>query len=197
MMKRTQCLLASMAISALACSNAGAAMLDLAGTDMTVADVADLASYDGVTNSSATAATLTFNIADDQSYANTIGGNVAVVKAGAGTLDLGEVARTYTGGTQVNEGILKLGKHLSVAGTNDIRVANGAALDVCSPAALAASGIATGFPKIYIGGTGPDGNGALLNTQEAMTNKRLPHVYMTGDLLVCTVKRIDVDIVHA
>ena len=65
MKTRTQCLLASMAISALACSNAGAAMLDLAGTDMTVADVADLASYDGVTNSSATAATLTFNIADD------------------------------------------------------------------------------------------------------------------------------------
>ena len=180
-----------------ASANLQAAMLDLAGTDMTVADVADLASYDGVTNSSATAATLTFNIADDQAYDQTIGGNVAVVKAGAGTLDLGEVARTYTGGTQVNEGILKLGKHLSVAGTSDIRVANGAALDVCSPAVLAASGIATGFPKIYICGTGPDGNGALLNTQEATTNKRLPHVYMTGDLLVCTVKRIDVDIVHA
>ena len=143
---------------------ANAAMLDLAGTDMTVADVADLASYDGVTNSSATAVTLTFNIAADQSYANTIGGNVAVVKAGAGTLDLGAVARTYTGGTQVNAGILKLGKHLSVAGTNAIRVANGAALDVCSPAALTANGTATTFPSIYICGTGPDGNGALLNT---------------------------------
>ena len=106
-----------------------AAMLDLAGTDMTVSDVTTLASYDGVTNSSATAATLTFNIADDQAYDMTIGGKVAVVKAGAGTLDLGAVARTYTGGTQVNAGILKLGKHLSVAGTNDIRVANGAALD--------------------------------------------------------------------
>ena len=44
MMKRTQCLLASMAISALSCLNVQAAMLDLAGTDMTVADVADLAS---------------------------------------------------------------------------------------------------------------------------------------------------------
>ena len=95
-----------------------AAMLDLEGTDRTVADVADLASYDGVTNSSATAATLTFAIADDQAYASTIGGNVKVVKAGDGTLDLGAVARSYTGGTQVNAGILKLGKHLSVAGTN-------------------------------------------------------------------------------
>ena len=37
-----------------------AAMLDLAGTDMTVSDVTTLASYDGVTNSSATAVTLTF-----------------------------------------------------------------------------------------------------------------------------------------
>ena len=50
-----------------------AAMLDLEGTDRTVADVADLASYDGVTNSSATVATLTFNIADDQAYSKTVG----------------------------------------------------------------------------------------------------------------------------
>ena len=174
-----------------------AAMLDLAGTDRTVADVADLASYDGVTNSSATAATLTFNIADDQAYANTIGGNIAVVKSGAGTLDLGAVARTYTGGTQVDAGILKLGKHLSVAGTNAIRVANGAALDVCSPAALTANGTATTFPSIYICGTGPDGKGALRNTQVATTNKKLPRVYMTDDLLVCTSKRIDIDVIYA
>ena len=192
-MKRTVCFVGSAMASVAAC----AAMLDLAGTDMTVSDVTTLASYDGVTNSSATAATLTFNIADDQAYSKTIGGKVAVVKAGAGTLDLGAVARTYSGGTQVNAGILKLGKHLSVAGTNAIRVANGAALDVCSPAALAANGIATTFPYIYIGGTGPDGNGALLNTQEATTNKKLPRVYLTDDLLVCTLKRIDIDVVYA
>ena len=59
-----------------------AAMLDMAGTDMTVSDVTALASYDGVTNSSATAATLTFNIADDQSYGMTIGGNLALAKTG-------------------------------------------------------------------------------------------------------------------
>ena len=176
---------------------AGAAMLDLEGTDRTVADVADLASYDGVTNSSATVATLTFAIADDQAYVRTIGGNVKVVKAGDGTLDLGAVARSYSGGTQVNAGILKLGKHLSVAGTNVIRVANGAALDVCSPAALTANGTATTFPYIYICGTGPDGNGALLNTQENSTNKKLPRVYMTDDLLVCTSKRIGVDVIYA
>jgi len=178
---------------------AGAAMLDLEGTDRTVADVADpdFASYDGVTNSSATVATLTFNIADNQAYASTIGGNVKVVKAGDGTLDLGAVARSYTGGTQVNAGILKLGKHLSVVGTNAIRVANGAALDVCSPAALTANGTATTFPYIYICGTGPDGNGALLNTQENTTNKKLPRVYLTDDLLVCTSKRVDVDVIYA
>ena len=186
---------AVLAVAASATSSA--AMLDLAGTGMTVSDVTTLASYDGVTNSSATAATLTFNIADNQAYSKTIGGKVAVVKAGAGTLDLGAVARTYSGGTQVNAGILKLGKHLSVAGTNAIRVANGAALDVCSPAALAANGTATTFPYIYIGGTGPDGNGALLNTQENSTNKKLPRVYMTDDLLVNSVKRIDVDVIYA
>ena len=73
MMKKTKCVLAVIAAVMLV-SDAQAAMLDLAGTDMTVADVADLASYEGVTNSSATAATLTFNIADDQTYAMTIGG---------------------------------------------------------------------------------------------------------------------------
>ena len=57
--RRVKIVLTALSASALACSNAGAAMLDLAGTDMTVADVADLASYDGVTNSSATAVTPT------------------------------------------------------------------------------------------------------------------------------------------
>ena len=73
MMKKTKCVLAVIAAVMLVW-DAQAAMLDLAGTDMTVADVVDLASYEGVTNSSATAATLTFNIADDQTYAMTIGG---------------------------------------------------------------------------------------------------------------------------
>ena len=103
-MKRTVCF----ACSAIVVASAGAAMLDLAGTDMTVSDVTTLASYDGVTNSSATAATLTFNIADDQAYGMTIGGKVAVVKAGAGTLSLGKADRTFTGGTTVSQGKLVL-----------------------------------------------------------------------------------------
>ena len=60
------------ALAVAASANLPAAMLDLAGTDMTVSDVTTLASYDGVTNSSATAVTLTFNIADDQAYDMTI-----------------------------------------------------------------------------------------------------------------------------
>ena len=51
-----------------------AATLDLAGVDKTVADVAELADYDGVENSSPTLATLTFDISTDQTYSGALGG---------------------------------------------------------------------------------------------------------------------------
>ena len=196
MMKRTQCLLASMAISALACSNAGAAMLDLAGTDMTVADVADLASYDGVTNSSATAATLTFNIADDQAYDQTIGGNVAVVKAGAGTLSLGKADRTFTGGTTVSQGKLVLAENNAKAlGTGTVTVADGATLDFNG----ALSGAHGAISSVYAEGAGVDGNGALVNTGAGHVNKYLSSsgaLYLTGDLIFNPANRFDIGNVY-
>lgn len=83
-----------------------AASLDLNGAARTVTDIADLAAYDGVTNSSGgNPATLTFDVATDMAYAGTISGNIKVVKAGNGMLDLsGE--NTYTGGTQIDDGRL-------------------------------------------------------------------------------------------
>ena len=138
-----------------------AAMLDLAGTGRTVADVTDLASYDGVTNSSATAATLTFDIAGDQACDLTIGGNVAVVKAGAGTLSLGKADRTYTGGTRVEKGKLVLTPDNAKAlGTGTVTVADGATLDLNG----ALSGAHAGFAAVYAEGSGVDGAGALANS---------------------------------
>ncbi len=82
-----------------------AADLDLNGVDRTVTDVAELADYDGVKNSSDTLATLTFNVATDMAYAGAISGNIRLVKEGTGMLDLSG-SNTYTGGTEINQGRL-------------------------------------------------------------------------------------------
>ena len=175
-----------------ASANLPAALLDLAGTDMTVANVADLASYDGVTNSSATAATLTFNIAADQSYDLTIGGNVAVVKAGAGTLSLGKADRTFTGGTTVSQGKLVLaGNNAKALGTGTVTVADGATLDFNG----ALSGAHGAISSVYAEGAGVDGNGALVNTGANHVNKYLTSsgaLYLTGDLIFNPSNRLDI-----
>ena len=170
-----------------------AAMLDLEGADRIVTDVADpdFASYEGVTNSSATAATLTFNIADDQTYANTIGGNVAVVKSGLGTLSFGKADRTYTGGTTVAQGKLVLAADNAKAlGTNNVTIVDGATLDLNGALSTAHAG----FAKVYAEGTGVDGNGAIANTGANHVNHWFNSggLYLTGDLLVNGAKRFDI-----
>ena len=85
--------------------SAFAALLDLNGVDRTVTDVADLAGYEGVTNSSETQAKLTFNVATDMAYAGMISGNIRLVKEGTGMLDLSGDS-SYTGGTEINQGRL-------------------------------------------------------------------------------------------
>ena len=168
-----------------------AAMLDLAGTGMTVSDVTALASYDGVTNSSATAATLTFDIADDQAYDMTIGGNLALAKTGVGTLSLGKADRTFTGGTTVSQGKLVLATDNAKAlGTGTVTVADGATLDFNGAFSTAHGAISS----VYAEGTGVDGNGALVNTGAAHVNKYLTSsgaLYLTGDLLVNNQSRLD------
>ena len=173
-----------------------AAMLDLAGTDMTVSDVTTLASYDGVTNSSATAATLTFNIADDQSYGMTIGGNLALTKTGMGTLSLGQADRTFTGGTTVSQGKLVLAENNAKAlGTGTVTVADGATLDFNG----ALSGAHGANSSVYAAGSGVDGNGALVNTGAGHVNKYLTSsgaLYLTGDLIFNPANRFDIGNVY-
>ena len=187
-MKKAMMMLAAVAAGA----TLPAAMLDLAGTDMTVSDVTTLASYDGVTNSSATAVTLTFNIADDQAYGMTIGGNLALAKTGVGTLSLGKADRTFTGGTTVSQGKLVLATDNAKAlGTGTVTVADGATLDFNGAFRTAHGAISS----VYAAGTGVDGNGALVNTGAAHVNKYLTSsgaLYLTGDLLFNPSNRLDI-----
>ena len=167
-----------------------AAALDLAGVDRTVTDVADLASYDeGVTNSSSTLATLTFDISDDQTYSGVLGGKLKLVKSGTGTLTLDKADRTYIGGTQISAGKLKLAlDNPKALGSGNITVVNGAALDLYG----CLKSTNSGFPaNLYAEGTGTDGTGAILNTGYNHVNPAVQKLYLTGDLLVNRAKRID------
>ena len=96
------------AVAACLAGPAFAAMLDLGGGDRTVTDVSDLASYDGVTNSSETQAILTFDLADGvvQTYGGVISGNIRLVKDGGKSRLTLTAANTYTGGTLIKKGIL-------------------------------------------------------------------------------------------
>ena len=168
-----------------------AAVVDLNGADMTVTDVNTIA--DGVTNSSSTPATLTIDISADATLSADLSGSLKLVKSGTGTLTLSAAARTYTGGTLVNAGgKLKLANNSKVIGTGALTVVDGAAVDfngaiVSSPAS---------FPSIYAAGTGPDGNGALLNTGTAFGNNGFSQLYLTGDLLIKTGNRMNFINVH-
>ena len=161
-----------------------AATLDLNGVDKTVTDVSEIA--DGVTNSSDTLATLTFNISSDQTYSGVLSGNLKLAKSGTGTLTLGSATRTYTGGTQVSGGILKLSSaNQDGVGSGVIVIDDGAAMDF--------NGCATGSAHftvpIYASGFGPDGQGAILNSGANHT-KEVSDLYLNGDTTVNQAHKI-------
>lgn len=169
------------------------AVLDLAGVDKTVTDVSEIS--DGVTNSSETQATLTFNIPSAQTYSAVISGNIKVVKSGSATLTLGSATRTYTGGTVVKAGgILKLAANNPTGiGTGNLTIEDGAAVDFNG---CLASGGTEDFPAVYAAGTGINGGGALLNTGTQFSNNGFEHVYLTGDLLIYAKYRMNFSTVH-
>ncbi|HEV3445804.1 MAG TPA: autotransporter-associated beta strand repeat-containing protein, partial [Gemmataceae bacterium] len=94
---------------------AAAGTYDLAGFAQTVASITGAGT---ITNSSATAATLTVKNASDEAFDGVLSGNLALTKAGSGALTLqGTAANTYTGTTTITDGTLVLSKP---AGTNAV-----------------------------------------------------------------------------
>ncbi len=108
-------------------------------------------------NSSGTAGTLTLNVAGSYAFSGALGGNLALVKTGAGRETLSG-ANTYTGNTIISGGTLALSGGGSLASSSSVILAAGATLDVSavtggaytlgSGATLAASGLAVNAATI-------------------------------------------------
>ena len=181
--------------------------LNLGGVDKTVTDVAELAGYDGVTNSSGgDPVTLTFNVATDMAYAGTISGNIKVVKEGAGMLTL-SADNSYTGGTQINEGKLA-GTSNNPFGSDhannpiyvntDLTDGRATATDTSTAVVFAKAGTSASAPQTYgypitcsawsnhggrPGGTGT-GSGTLYNIALAENNIKLTGDITGGDISI-------------
>lgn len=152
-------------------ATANVGTFDLSGFNQTIAGLASIEGTNAtiarntVTNSSATAATLTLSGSGTTTYsANTaansglITGNLSLVKTGTGTQILGE-ANTYTGATTINGGVLRVGA------TNALPTTTAVTLGTAADAALDLNGNAQTIAALSGGGAGGGnvtlGNGTL------------------------------------
>ncbi len=109
-------------------SNTGAALFDLAGCNQQVAGLRTVGTTMSMltTNSSASLATLVLSNDLPYSYAGLIGGNVSLVKSGAGALALGDgtigLTNTYRGATVVSYGKLIISANSVLASSTNVTV---------------------------------------------------------------------------
>ncbi|HEV3079466.1 MAG TPA: autotransporter-associated beta strand repeat-containing protein, partial [Gemmataceae bacterium] len=117
---------------------AAAGTYDLAGFNQTVASITGAGT---ITDSSATAATLTVNNASDEAFDGVLSGKLALTKAGNGALTLqGTAANTYTGTTTITDGTLVLNKPAGVnAVGGNVTVGDGIGVLLSDVLQLAAS----------------------------------------------------------
>ncbi|WP_193213406.1 beta strand repeat-containing protein [Luteolibacter marinus] len=97
-----------------------------------------------------------------------IAGPAGITKNGSGTLNLYGETSTFTGPIAVNAGILKYGTHYQAFGfSSGVTIANGAQVDINGNFANN-----TGRRYTYtIAGSGPDGNGAITNSNGTSPNQ--------------------------
>lgn len=108
--------------------SSGASVFDLNGFNQTFTGITDGGTNpEAITNSTATLSTLTFNLSGGNTYAGTIGGNVALVQNGSGSLQLTATNNSYTGNTTVNGGTLDL-VNASLSKNSTVTIASGANL---------------------------------------------------------------------
>ncbi len=144
--------------------------------------------------------TWTFTVASGtETYSTAISGDVKVVKEGAGTLDLGTGANTFTGGIEVNGGTLQgtlkaLGGKLDVAASTAapqplVSVADGATLSIVS---TTCNGNYTArlAKELRVAGHGVDGKGAVQRPSGSGSMHSLfDKIVLTGDATLSSVQR--------
>ena len=154
--------------------------LTAAGTSVSSDIGVDVVVGDGVrgciTNSSETASTLTVDVADGTTIDNkavAIAGNLKFVKTGAGTFVASCTNQIYSGGTEINGGVLKCGVAggSSPFGTGGVTVGANGTIDMNGQ---------TGYNTTVLTMDG----GTLVNSGAAVTyqnNKALKQVKLTAD----------------
>jgi autotransporter-associated beta strand protein len=114
----------------LTASGASLVKFDLAGFNQTIGGLSSAGSVSTVEiTSSASLSTLTVAGTNVTTYAGLLSGNLALTRAGTGTLTLSG-ANTHTGGTIVNSGTLKLGDPVALAGPAGFLAVNGGTVDL-------------------------------------------------------------------
>ena len=159
-------------------SNVASALFDLNGYNQQVAGLVSEGTTMGmtVTNSSATAATLTINNTADRTYAGVISGKLNLVKQGTGTQTLSG-QNTYTGTTTVTGGTLALSStgNNNIPNSPNIRVGSGATLNVI--------GLAGSLLRLATGQT-LQGNGTVQGNVEAPAGSFLAAGMSPGHLTI-------------
>ncbi|HLG04977.1 MAG TPA: autotransporter-associated beta strand repeat-containing protein, partial [Gemmatimonadales bacterium] len=111
----------------LANSNTWSGALTLGSASTITSDAGTLTLTGGVVSG---ASTLTLNGGGDFVFGSAaIAGSRAVTKSGAGTVTF-NFANTYTGGTNINVGVLRLGVANGIGSTSTVTVASGATFDL-------------------------------------------------------------------
>ena len=184
----------SMALSAQAAT-------DLAGADMTVTSLVGDEVFE---NSSATAATLTLDLADDVTWTGSVSGPVLLVKTGAGTLTVDGDGYQGTGGVQISNGILKLGHNCAsraLGAADTVVTINGGTLDINYPntpqsdADCDPRDTITHDVILHVAGTGFNGFGTITNSigNTHYKNKAFGRIVLDDDAAIATCGRMDLE----
>lgn len=140
---------------------------------------------------------VTFNAANNYYITNVsggIGGSAALVKNGAGTLTVACTNNTFSGGTYINQGTLKLSDRdyaypYGAGNLNNnlglVRVNNGATLDINAVQVPNYQQFGPAGYDVFISGSGADGSGALVNNNTNNADNACPgHLTLMGNATV-------------
>jgi len=132
----------------------------------------------------------------DQTLSGYLIGSGTLTKTNSGTLVISGTNTSVSGVVNIDAGRVVMGDFQAMGKSATIRVRPGSALDMHGYCALSRAPVWTSvFSYLHIGGTGPDGKGALLNSTGVVANVAAggytwlsghgqnPYIYLTSDAL--------------